>query len=280
MDNQVRPLTLKQWIAVQLTNNLLNEQNDKLSVFSLMHIRNGMQEEEVKSIPIGSKEWDPKELATVLDQIAATIATGIPGRQQFIIYAHFQSGRREQFPFGKAGEIEVGGIGTEPPTGQGIVVQLMRHNEAIMRISCVNTEQIFTKLLNSMEVMGSMTEKLLSENADVLDVLKQMVLERTVQEHSHKKELLEYERGTLYRQKLLAYAPAMLNQLAGRELIPQSTAESAVFEYLSETLTSEQIEKLSTILTPEQLAPVIGILADKEKAKQAQQQEGNNGTSK
>jgi hypothetical protein len=70
----VRPLSLRQWIGSVLTRHLTQDASPKLSAFSLVHVRNGTQEEEVKNIVIGSKEWEPKDLAITLDQTAATIA--------------------------------------------------------------------------------------------------------------------------------------------------------------------------------------------------------------
>jgi len=267
MDQSTRPLKLHQWIAQQLAHNLVSDDGDKLNNLSLVHVKNGSDStEEIKSITIGSKSWEPKELANALDQVAATFAAGIPGRQQFVIYADFlPSLRREQFSLGKLGEGEFEkGFGSEPATERGFMAQMMRHNEANTRLCYQHQAEIFDRLLKTIELTSTMNEQLLKENAEVMVAAKQMVMEKAADEHNKKKELLEYQRSTAERAKLLQLAPAVLNKavlaLTGKELIPTSNIALDVLKNLSETLTEDQVKGLANILTPEQLSQLAPVL--------------------
>lgn len=277
MEPTLRPQTIKTWIAEQLTHNLTTEDGDKLDKISLCIVKNGgiSEPEELKTIVIGSKEWDPKDLARSLEQTAITFAAGVPGRQQFLLIAHFQpSDRKEQFAFGKAGEPElgVGGLATEPATERGHMAQMMRHNETIYRIGTMHQEAVFDKLMRVIEHTSKMNESLLNENAEVMLAVKQMIIEKANDQHAKQKELLEYQRGTLMREQMMQYAPGLLNKvseaLTGKKLLPENTLIEGAMKNIANSLTQDQIVGLSQILTTEQLAqlaPILTSLQDKPK---------------
>lgn len=264
-----RPLTLHQWIAKQLTHNVIVDDGDKLINFSLVHVKSGCSSEtgdEIKTITLGSKDWSPKEIADSLDQIATTVAAGIPGRQQFVIFAcYLPSNRKEPFPFGKLGESEFEkGLATEPANERGFMAQMMRHNEAMARITTQHQIEIFDKLVKTIEITSSMNERLLEENAEVIVAVKNMVIEKAADEFTKKKELLEYQRTTAERAKLLQLAPVVINKaalaLTGKELIPVQNMAVDVLKNLADTLTEDQVKGLAGILTPEQLTQLAPVL--------------------
>ena len=163
-------LNMTGWITRQLsrmyTEGSEGEVLENLRViqFELAHVRIGnMDGDEVHTIPTGSKQYTGKELADTFEQLALTHANGFSGTQTFILRARFADPTVEpaKFPFRKAGQLMQEGLGTEEPNMTGHMAQMMRHNEALMRISSNNSEMMLNR-------MGEMVERLMSHNEELM----------------------------------------------------------------------------------------------------------------
>jgi hypothetical protein len=261
--------SMGQWFAQQLTRQYEPEVEEQererytCNSFVLFHVKNGTIEEEIHTQALGSKKWEASTLASRFDDMAATHASGIPGRQQYFIKAVFNDDSiiSPKFTFGKAGESQDIGIGTEGPSQQGFMGQMMRHVETYARIMTIHTEQMFKMQSEANEQLQEQNKRLTDENVEAFKAIKEMVIEQTKNEHNGQAELLEYERRTKQQQFLLSLAPGLLNKLLGKEIIPQgSMAESAIAQ-LKATIEPEQIAKIAEILKPEQMVPILQLIA-------------------
>ncbi len=235
----------------------------KCTGFSLVHMRGG-QEVELKTIKIGSRQWEPKDLAELFESTAETFAGGVPGTQQFQVMAFYDDNERPQsfYPFRKACDPDHDGITTEPPTPTGQLSQFMRHLEAKERMTSQYTVSIFSILERTVKVQADRIQMLEKEQFDAVDLAKEMILKSAAQSHDREMELLKAKQSAGDREKVLALLPAVVNRVSGKEIFPQSTADSALFENLAGSLTEKQVQQLSSILTPEQWGLVAARLVD------------------
>lgn len=262
------PLNMTAWIRRQLTRCYEEAEEGgenesyRVACFTLMHVYQSTQETEIQTIKLGSKQWDGKELAERFDTLATTHAAGLSGSQQFQLYAHFTdaSVTSTKYPFRKAGESQDIGIGTEGPTQTGLMAQLMRLNESVIRIGVLQSDALLKQQGKMVEDLIEMNKNLRDENVQAFNALKEMIIDRTKAEHEDKKELLLIQRRTEERQKLLALAPGLINKVVGRNILPESGLAELALTHLKSTLTPEQIEQIGMALTPEQLSVLMPLL--------------------
>lgn len=235
----------------------------KCTGFSLVHMRGG-QEVELKTIKIGSRQWEPKDLAELFESTAETFAGGVPGTQQFQVMAFYDDNERPQsfYPFRKACDPDHDGITTEPPTSTGQLSQFMRHLEAKERMTSQYTVSIFSILERTVKTQADRIAALEKEQFDAVDLAKEMILKSVAQNHDREMELLKAKQSAGDREKVLALLPAVVNRISGKEIFPQSTADSALFENLAGSLTEKQVQQLAGVLTPEQWGLVAARLVD------------------
>jgi len=260
--------SMAQWFMQQLTRELdpdeenTKRENLRVVAFQLYHVTGNGREEELFSITVGTKKWSGKELADRFDSTAATHASGLSGRQQYNLKAIFadETVAAAQFPFGKAGENNDIGLGTEGPTQQGFMAQMMRHVETYAKLLTVHSEAMMTRMGEMVETLSDHNQKLMAQNADAFEVIKDVIVEKAKAEHENQAGLLEYERKTKQQQMLLSLLPGLLNKLTGINLLPQSSLAEVAIQQLKETLTPEQLARIADILSPEQMVPILQML--------------------
>lgn len=248
---------LAAWIHDELVG--IGERKERCQAFSVRH-QNGTQLVELKTIPLGNREWEPKELEKFLNDVAETHAGGLTGTQQYL-FCSFYDGSNEPNGFypkriqgGDASDGSMGGLATEPPTTSGHMTQMMRHNEAHMRSSFLHQEAVMDRMLTIIDRQGTMIEKLMTENHDAIDACKEVIMQKASDRHQMDLELQRNERNALLMATATKYLPAIANVVTGREIFPQSTADTVLIEGLAESMTQEQAVKLVAILDDKQKA--------------------------
>lgn len=250
---------LRQFILECLT---VSEKQDlygakRCSGFSLVHVA-GSQQLELKTIKIGAKAHDPKELAELFEGTAENYAGGIPGVQQFQLLAFFDDSDRPQsfYPFRKSADPDHSGLGTEAPTTSGVTTQLMRHNEALSRINAHHQSEVFRELMTIIREERETNQQLRKEQTEVIELAKELILKQAADQHTRTIELLKLKQSMKDRETFMKLAPPVANRVFGKEIFPQAVADTAIFENLAESLDEDQVKKLAAVLKPEQWALV------------------------
>jgi len=75
-----------------------------------------------------------------------------------------------------------------------------------------------------------------------------MLLEQVKNDREHEMKVLEYERNTKLMAGLTKIAPAMMNTITGREIVPQGTVDTAILETLAEVLDEKVMAQLAPIM--------------------------------
>ena len=242
-----------------------NDKENPAVSFSVEHLTTGGNTGKEVGNPIPLVEGCPtmstEEIASALENMSEAFAEGLQGSQQFRIVAVLKSGGTLEFPFRKHGEADPGGYGTESASATGHLAQMMRLNEALTRIGLVHSETLLGKAVDMLGVMTKQNQELMSENADAFRIVREVLMKQTIDNDERQLKLIKERRNADLWRKGVGIAPAVINRLLGSEVIPQSTADSALIDSIAENITAEQVEMLAhSGMLP---APVMGLLMDR-----------------
>lgn len=258
--------TLESWIAeVQLD----TEKTGDLTQLSLVHMA-GQAEREIHTVRFnGAKKWTSKELGELFLKKARVHSEELSGPQMFVILA-FWGGRVEpeaRKPIRIQGDASMTGqLETEGPTGTGLVQQAMRHMEAIMALSVRQTSILFDAQNQTIQHQTVQLNNARNENVAAFNAIKEMLMEKATDQHRHRMEELNYLRSSETRRNLMKLAPAFLNRLSGKEIVPEGTSDTAILAGMAEHLMqSPQAQKAMLDLAQSGSFPPLltGMLADR-----------------
>jgi hypothetical protein len=255
-----RKVTLSQWIREALTD---SEKDAPISMMSLIHMV-GAAEREIHSVKFGNKQWTDTELGQMFQHKAESYCQEIPGVQQFCLLAFYGNDPEPQarHPFLINGETDFGGMATEGPTPNGMWAQGLRHLEVSTQLMLRQVGTLFETSNRTIELLGKQNHELMKENRDAINVVKEMLMDRANNAHQHTMQELEYQRSTEERKRWLSFAPPLINTILGKELFPQSTADTALIEAIADAISEEDIAKLAGVLKPELWGPLASRFGD------------------
>lgn len=248
--------TLEQWIHEALTD---EDKVKPCTALSLVH-RQGVREQEIHTTQIGQRQWSAQELAKMFIGKAENYAAELPGFQQFNLLAFYGGNPQWEAikPFQIAGQEELPGMGTEPPTKEGLVQQCMRHTEAMTQAFIKQTQLMTSQMSTMFEQVTRENIALRRENQEATVIVRDAMLKLTGQRDEAAMKRLEFQRASEERQKWLSFGPAFINTILGREVFPQQTADSALIDAIAENLTEADIQKLAAtgVIKPEVWGPL------------------------
>jgi hypothetical protein len=247
-------------------------------MLSLCHMRSTTPEE-ISTIKFGTgKAWTAHELAGLMQRKAESYAQDLSGPQTFCLYAFYnkQTEAGAKHPFVIRGQEDFGGLGTEAPDGKGVLQQGMRHTEIALGMALRHQKEVNDQMLTMFKLIGEQNATLLKENIDAMSVVKDVMMAKAAEDSDTRMAQLEYKRKTKERERLLQLAPALANQVFGREIFPQSSADTAIIENITESLDEQQLTQLMAILKPEQAALLAPRMEKAIRDRQAAQLEEHN----
>lgn len=244
--------SLESWIHEAMVD---PEKDKPISQITLVHIAGS--ENEIHSVKFGSKQWTPAELSTLFRHKAESYSQELSGVQTFALLA-FYGGTTEQqarHPFVVSGATDFQ-LTTENADAKGITQQSMRHLEVQAQMYSRGQAVIIDAQQRLIETLTRNALEDRRENRELIGILKDVVLTQATNNHEHKMKELEYERSSAERKKWIGFLPGLVNNILGKEVFPQSTADTALLETIADNLTPDQLEKLGSTLKPEVLGPI------------------------
>lgn len=244
------------WIA-----EVVNELQDgaPCSSLSVSH-REGSLTKEIYSVIITKDtKINPLEIAELFRRKAESHVQDLPGNQLFELQARY-GGRSDcsvRLPFRISGSSEAMYGETEPPTPEGKQMQYMRWGEFGHQFWAKQVTELVRIGIDRERVLSSSLEEANKENREIINLLKTALLEQASSQHQFKLEEMKFQRETMVYGELARYAPALLNTVTGRELIPQSSADSALVESMIEHLTPQQVEAMKHTFPPKVFAIIM-----------------------
>jgi hypothetical protein len=204
-----------------------------------------------------------------------------PVIQRYVVLA-FRKGDTKpvsKFPFRMRGEMDVDldeESGEEPATMKGLLMQLMRHNEATTRTLVQATATLMTSMTRRLESSDKLTEGLIKDRTENFKMLE----EARSEQHTRDMDLMlteaEQSRKDKAFEKLMTLVPLVINKIAGQKILPDSSDPlMMMLEPLIGSLNQEQFAKIQSTLNPEQTIMFVEMLQAFQKHKQL-----TNGTAK
>lgn len=261
--------TLEQWIFEVLND---TDKKSKCSGLGLVH-RVGVATQEIHSVEIGSRKWDARELAVLFKGKAENYAAELVGVQTFNLLAFYGGSKEPEAikPFIENGVTDFNGLATEGPTKDGLLQQLMRHTEAERQIGAKQVQGLIEMTMTLANVVVKENLALRQESRENFDMIKTLVMGQVENREAARLKELQFQRESAERAKWLSFAPAVVNRVFGRDVLPESLEDTALIEGLAERLTEEDFAKLARSgISPEVMGPfaarMAGLLEKKRKA--------------
>ncbi len=220
---------------------------------------NGTAKTEVHPVTFGSRIWTPAELAKLFRGKAESYAQDLDGDQLFMLYAFYGNNPEPQasHPYRVDEQRESGGINTHGPSDKGLIAHAMSQSATSVAQANRQSQFCFQALQGMTQMLADQNVALRKENNEVMAVFKQMIIEKAADDNAARMAQLSYERSTGERKKWLGFLPALVNTVIGREIFPQSTADTALIEMIAEKLGEEDIAKVAGVVPPELMGPLM-----------------------
>jgi hypothetical protein len=157
---------------------------------------------------------------------------------------------------------------SEPATAQGLMSQLMRHNEAIMRTSVIQTSHVIQVLQQENASQRELLAKQAEQSIDAMAMIQETLDNATQRAIETKNAQMKQDiiAGVFEHLKLII--PVALNKLAGQKIAPETDASFMQLAALFEGMPKEQQEAfVSQFLNPAQAAVFAEFLETYEKRK-------------
>lgn len=252
--------TLEAWIKEAICDPDKGAPCTSLSLVFLI----GVSEEEVHTTKLGvGRDWTPKDLAQLFRGKAETHCQDMIGLQTFKLLAFYGDDLEAQsrFRFVVSGQQEDHHGVTEPPTREGRMAQDMRITEGVVKLSLSSMQTIIGQYQSMLQTVVDHNHQLQTEQRDVIELAKRLIIEKAQLENEQGLKVEEFKRASKEREKWLGLLPPLVNTVTGKEIFPQSTADSAIIDTIATNATEEQLTRLAEVLPPE----VMGLVANRMK---------------
>lgn len=196
-------------------------------------------------------------LQSALEGAGQDDANGFPvgSVQTYVIQAFFgeRTKASARWPMRMTPESDEAIMGeSEPPTNEGVLRQLMRHNEAIQKTANLGTTTLMAQMSDAMRQLASQNEFLMGERMETFKLVEDM------QSQKHERELAtlqHVQRAELTREgleKIGPLVPHIVNRIAGKPLLKAADPIALALKQLMSTLKPEQLQGIFAQLSPEQ----------------------------
>lgn len=250
-------ITIAQWIANALTDDTKVDSCTSLLLVQCV----GDQERELQNTVFGAKAWTADSLAEMMEGIAKGFCQDFPGLHIFQLKA-FYGGRTNPealHPFqihskGKAGM----SLFSDEASDKGMTRQKMGQENDLHRAYMGGMQILQENSLKLITMQGIMLERsynreaqLVNENREAFDIVKDVLSKQAMSQHDNKMKEMAFQRSSEFRKKLMTVMPALVNQIFGKEIFPQSTSDTALVETIADSIKTEDVGKLMEIIPPE-----------------------------
>lgn len=201
---------------------------------------------------------DVRDCADALEAMVNDDAAGMGGMQRYVIESWHDDSESASARFAlrvQGYDPDVDNMDSddaEPPTKAGALSQQMRHNEMIMRTLVAGMGGAIQSLQRSASRNAELVEKLMEQRLEDFRVVE----EAQSRKHERELELLErnaeIDRKDLLMEKGLTLLPAVVNRMAGKQILAAPSPRDAMLKGLVETLTPQQLNGVASQLSGEQ----------------------------
>lgn len=237
-------LTIEQWIIEAMSD---ADKGAPCTGIALVHVKGmGGAQEEVHFKPLTGATHDPKKLADFFTSRATGFAQDIAGLQSFRLLAFYGESKEPANAHtftvadGDLAPNDASQWSKHEASPQGMLAQLMKHNEHIMGTMNALVQGFASSLLRD-------NENLRRENAEATAIVRDVLFNMKEADHKMRMEQLAYSRASAEREMIARALPAVVNHLTGKEVIPQSHADSELLDSLALKVKPEMLQQLVAV---------------------------------
>ena len=245
--------TVEDWVKDCL---LDDSRGAPCTAFVCLHMK-AVGSDEVAHRSVTATTADSAEIARHIVSKAEGYSQAFPGHQTFRIEAFYSSNEpKASFHFNCCEGNLISGTQDTPfskheTSEKGLLGQLMSHNEKIMQM-CMSITQTFA--------VGALPreEGHRREQAEMTVIMRDMLLAQRKEMLEAELQKLQFQRQSDERLLIGKLVPSLANYLTGREVIPQSHADSEILDAIAMKIKPEHIALLTQVgILDEQQAAVL-----------------------
>lgn len=206
---------------------------------------------------------DSASIGNLADGIIARAqddADGIGGPQRYVTMSYSAENEKatSRFPFKLRGEgngedgDDDSAAGADSPNMRGLLTQLMRHNEASNRALTGGIAMTVRALEGTIARQAGQIEVMMESHWRNIQAREESLSLQSERDLALLKAGNDEDRKTKIYSKVEQLAPAVLNMLAGKTVIPGADPLSISLVALAESMTEEQFMAIMKHLNPEQ----------------------------
>ena len=267
--------TLEQWIKEALA--IDPDRPEQCTAMALLYLKPGGGTREVKTVKLDGKSNDPAQLTRLFSGQAESYAQEFGGISQFEIQAFYGSssaGAHHTISV-MDGEVQQGGRGRavrEDASGTGLVAQAMRHTEEVTKLLTTLVQHGAVTSLQREQAAADREAKLRDEVNEAYAVVREMMMQRATEGHEFRMKEIAAQQGAYERKKLVEMTPFLANTIAGREIFPQGTSDTALIDSLAESIDPNMIQQLGAagMIPQNLLGPLMNRFNEALRKKQAE----------
>ena len=252
---------LDRWIREVLTDEELRRQYGKCTRLAVVHVSGGGPEQEVYTVTLTGKQWDPTELEKLFREKAEDHCSELPGHQTYNVLAFYDDRNvpsvRRAFGAHGAVNAEEPEYLTEGPTAKGLVAQAMRHNEVLAKTYTTANASLLDGCTRVLGRISDLLEKRDRESNEMFTLLREAAMERITQNNEHELKRIKLQSGEDIKQSLARLVPALVNGFTGKEIFPAHLEDSTIISEMAEQLSEQDMMYLANTLQPK----LMGLLA-------------------
>lgn len=216
----------------------------------------------IRRLPEDNKPWDADVIGKMFQTKAEVYAQDLDGTQKFVLIVKYKNDKLDadaEHPFNITGDKGFQSLSSYPAheggrqaLGQDLLLSMARGFFGMMDAGNARYERLFDRMEN-------MLNHSQNENREMFVLLRESAMREAQMKADHQMKVLEYQRSSEERKLILTLAPSLINTIAGREIFPQNTEDTALMNTIALNLPEEMIEKLKVFM-PE---PIGGLLYDR-----------------
>lgn len=221
-----RKVTLEEWFQNAATSGE-HEGGLTMLVMHLMTEGGSRRGEIIHKVARGSDAWDAKKTCELLSLKARINAQEKTGRQVYKVLAFFGNRGEAEDQFDIAVEQEDGvGHVTEAPDARGLTSQRMRHDEALGSMYVAGIQQLMGRMLEHNEQLSTELREVRADNRQMFEQSKEHALAAESRAFEFHMKQMAFERNSVLFKKAMELGGPLLNTLSGREVVPQTFADT------------------------------------------------------
>lgn len=215
----------------------------------------------------------PEDFATMVAIAAKDDADGLGGTHTYSLASYYND--RPEMPvercsfreFSEPVEGEDSDLSTEPADKNGLLAQLMRHNEANARTTVLAFDGVMRHMSKTLESAMTRNSELEERHFLAMTTMEEMASLRHERDMDTLKVAGDQKRSEQMMDKVSLLLPTVVNKIKGVKLLPtEQTPEQEIILQFGKSLSPDQLEGMQKLLRPEQLMAVLELIGNAQKA--------------